>query len=58
MAAEIERTVGIGAELVSGARGEFSVRVDGQIVAQKAGGELPSPIDCVERVREALQGPL
>ena len=42
-------------ELVAGKRGEFSVRVDDQIVAAKGFLGFPSENDVVERVATALK---
>ena len=53
MADEIRDTLGIETQLVAGARGEFSVRIDGQVVIQKSGDDFPTPEQCVNAVRRA-----
>ena len=50
MADEINEELGLAATLVEGARGEFSVRVDGEIVIQKERESFPTPPQCVDAV--------
>ena len=54
MAEEIKAELGIDASVIEGARGEFSVRVDGKIVAEKSSDDFPSPDACVAAIRAAL----
>ena len=53
-AAEIEKTLGIKPEIIEGKRGEFTVRVGDEIVAQKGWILFPSDEKIVESVRQAL----
>ena len=55
MADAIEAELGHKAALVSGKRGEFTVRVDDRIVAQKDYEDFPSEDTCVTAVRDALR---
>ena len=55
MADEIKEAIGLESTLISGAKGEFTVRVDGRIVAQKSGDDFPSPERCLEQVMAALK---
>ncbi len=53
MAAEIERELGVRAELVKGARGVFDVVVDGRLVFSKGQtGRFPDPGEVVRFIRE------
>jgi predicted Rdx family selenoprotein len=54
VADEIKAVLGLETELISGKRGEFTVRVGDRVVADKASGGFPRPSDVVELVREAL----
>ena len=54
MAALIKAATGIDPAVVEGARGEFSVRVGGQIVAQKSKTGFPSEDQVVQAVKAAL----
>lgn len=54
MAAEITRQTGLPVDLVSGARGELSVRVGPHIVAEKTATGFPSPQACAAAVQRAL----
>ena len=54
MAALIKAETGIDPAVVEGARGEFSVRVDGHVVAQKSKTGFPSEDQVVQAVRTAL----
>lgn len=54
MAATITDATGLPVQLVSGARGEFSVRVDKHIVAKKTYDGFPSPEACLAAVEHAL----
>jgi hypothetical protein len=50
VADEISEEIGITAALVEGARGEFSVRVDGEVVIRKEGDSFPTPPQCVDAI--------
>lgn len=54
MADEIRDKLNIEAALIPGGKGEFTVRVDGLIVAQKSGDDFPSPAQCLLQVKSAL----
>lgn len=54
MAAAITEATGLPVQLVSGARGELSVRVGRNIIAQKTPSHMPSPQACVAAVQHAL----
>ena len=54
MAALIKQDTGIDAEIVEGARGEFTVWVEDATVAQKDAGGFPGDDDIVTAVRAAL----
>lgn len=54
MAAAIERATGVEVELVSGDRGEFTVRVGDEVVARKTLMGFPDEDKVVEAVRDAL----
>ena len=54
MAALIETEVGAEPELVEGGRGEFTVWVGDQVVAQKGWVRFPSDKKVLAAVREAL----
>jgi predicted Rdx family selenoprotein len=54
VAALIEAATGVDPAVVEGARGEFSVRVDGHVVAQKSKTGFPSEDQVVQAVRAAL----
>ena len=54
MAALIETATGVAPEVVEGARGEFSVRVDDRVVAQKSPRGFPGDEAIVAAVRAAL----
>ena len=47
--------IGIEVTLVPGEKGEFTVRVDGHVVAEKSGEDFPTPEHCVEQVKGAVQ---
>ena len=53
MAAALKKEQGFQVDLVDGDRGEFTVSVDGKVVAQK-GQSLPSVEDVVDAVRKAV----
>ena len=57
MAAEVEREIGLAAELVVGRSGEFTVWLDGKLIAEKKAGLFPSPEDVVAAVKAAITGP-
>ncbi|HET6373793.1 MAG TPA: hypothetical protein VFG76_10820 [Candidatus Polarisedimenticolia bacterium] len=54
MADLIKRELGHDAVLAEGGRGEFSVLVDGRIVARRRLFGLPSDLKVLEQVRRAL----
>jgi hypothetical protein len=54
VAALIKDGLGVEAAVVEGARGEFSVRADGRIVAQKSSRGFPDDEAIVAAVRTAL----
>jgi hypothetical protein len=54
VAALIKKDTGLDTELVEGGRGEFSVWVDVERVAQKEAGVFPADQDAVAAVRRAL----
>ena len=53
MAAELQK-MGVGAQLVVGDPGEFTVWVDEQKVAEKQQGRFPEPSDVIHAERAAL----
>jgi hypothetical protein len=53
----LRREPGVQVELVDGAKGEFTVSVDGQQVAAKGGGGLPPVEEVLRAVREAGPAP-
>jgi hypothetical protein len=55
VAALIKDEFGVETELVEGARGEFTVWVGDQKVAQKAEGVFPSDEDAVSAVKRAIE---
>lgn len=54
MAAELKWQLELETSLVPGGRGEFTVWLGDQLVAEKRGDAFPSPAAVVEAVREAL----
>lgn len=54
MAEALKDALGVEAELISGDRGEFTVRVNGAIVAGKTMDEFPSQEECVRAVQQQL----
>ena len=56
MAALIEGATGIAPDVVEGGRGEFSIRVDDRVVAQKSPRGFPDDTAVVAAVRAALSG--
>ena len=54
MAAILKDELDIDATLIKGARGEFSVRVDGEIVIEKRGDDFPMPQRCVDAVSRRI----
>ena len=57
MAAELKRAVGLDAQLLVGGSGEFTVWLDGKLVAEKKLGQFPSPEDVVAAVKAAITEP-
>jgi predicted Rdx family selenoprotein len=55
VAALLKKDLGVDTELVVGNSGEFTVWVDGKIVAQKDRGAFPDPAAVVTAVRAAQQ---
>ncbi len=55
MAAEIKESLGLEVALIPGAKGEFTVRVDSRVVAQKSGDDFPAPQHCAEQVKNAIR---
>ena len=56
MAALIESATGVAPDVVEGGRGEFSIRVDDRVVAQKSPRGFPDDAAVVAAVRAALSG--
>ena len=54
MASHLEEELGLTATLVVGDRGEFSVRVNGEIVIQKMVDRFPTPDQCADAVEQSL----
>ena len=54
MAALLKEDLDVDATLVEGARGEFSVRVNGDIVIEKRGENFPLPARCVDAVSRVI----
>ncbi len=54
MAALIAKETGVRAEVVEGSRGEFTVWVNDERVAQKTADGFPSDEDALAAVRQAL----
>jgi predicted Rdx family selenoprotein len=53
----LKRELGLDAELQTGQLGEFTVWVDGRMVAEKRGFGFPAPQTIVDQVRQAIQNP-
>lgn len=53
MAALIKEAIGLEPAIVEGARGEFSVRIDDRIVAQKSRTGFPTDDEIIAAVRQA-----
>ena len=53
MAAQLEKDLGVRAEMIVGNSGEFTVWVDSTKVAEKAMGNFPEPATVVAAVRAA-----
>ncbi len=56
MAAALRKEQGYDVELIDGNRGEFTVSVDGKVVAQK-GDSLPSVEEVLSAVKRASPAP-
>lgn len=54
MAELLREDLDVEAILVEGARGEFSVRVNGNIVIEKRGDNFPLPARCVDAVSRVI----
>jgi hypothetical protein len=50
----LKEELDVDAVLVEGARGEFSVRVNGSVVIQKKGDDFPTPARCVDAVSRVI----
>lgn len=57
MAALIEKDAGGSVELIEGKRGEFTVWVGEELVAEKSADGFPSDQDAAAAVRRALTAP-
>ncbi len=57
MAEALRQEPGVEVEVVNGNRGEFTVRVDGRVVAQKGPIDLPTVEEVVKAVRQAKPAP-
>jgi hypothetical protein len=56
VAAEIKRATGLDSQLVVGGSGEFTVRLDDKLVAEKKLGMFPSPDSVVAELKKLLPG--
>jgi predicted Rdx family selenoprotein len=54
LAALIARDTGVEPEVVEGARGEFSIRVEDEVVARKDARGFPDEDDVLRQVKRAL----
>ena len=54
MAELLKEDLDVDANLVEGARGEFSVRVNGKIVIEKKDDNFPLPERCVDAVSRVI----
>ena len=54
MADLLKEELDIETTLIKGARGEFSVRVDGVMVIEKRGDDFPMPERCVDAVSRII----
>ena len=54
MAALIKAELGVDSEITEGSRGEFSVWVDGKVVAKKDADGFPSDEDALAAVKRAV----
>ena len=57
MAAELRKEQGLDVQVVDGGKGEFTVTVDGQKVAEKTGDNMPGPEEIKAAIRSANQQP-
>jgi len=55
VAAELKKKLGVGSTLIEGDRGEFTVWVGPNKVADKVNGEFPTPEAVVKVVQAALK---
>jgi hypothetical protein len=51
VAAELKKELGLDSELVVGNSGEFTVWLDGKMVAEKKLGRFPEPAEVVAAIR-------
>ncbi len=56
MAALLDRELGVRADIEEGAKGEFSVWVGDERVAQKGAGGFPADADVLAAVRQRISG--
>ena len=56
MAAEIKRATGMDTQLLVGGYGEFTVWLDGTLLAEKKYGMFPSPDAVVAELKKVLPG--
>jgi len=54
VAAELKKAIGVDTTLEVGGSGEFTVWVDGKMVAEKKWGRFPAPEDVVAAVRASM----
>jgi selenoprotein W-related protein len=57
VAAKLKQELDLDTDLVVGHSGEFTVWVDGKVIAQKERGAFPEPADVVTAVRAARPDP-
>jgi predicted Rdx family selenoprotein len=57
VAAQLKQELGVDSELVVGSSGEFTVWVDGKMVAEKTRGVFPDPAAVVAAVRAVTPAP-
>jgi predicted Rdx family selenoprotein len=57
VAAQLKQELGVDTELVVGSSGEFTVWVNGKVVAEKTRGVFPEPSSVVTAVRSTQTEP-
>ena len=55
MAEKIQDALGFSVHTIPGDKGEFSLRVDGKVVAAKHRNDFPSPAECIEVLRRHVE---